>query len=107
MTPVDNLFFLHYMPDADGTFVKVYLYGLMQCYHRSLCDADIGEALGLSDTQVRCAFVYWQAKGLVRILGDDPLSVEYLLTEQPAIAGTTPQKYRRFIESVTATKKRC
>ena len=102
MTPVDNLFFLHYMPDADGTFVKVYLYGLMQCYHRSLCDADIGEALGLSDTQVRCAFVYWQAKGLVRILGDDPLSVEYLLTEQPAIVGTTPQKYRRFIESIHA-----
>ena len=102
MTPVDNLFFLHYMPDADGTFVKVYLYGLMQCYHRSLVDTDIGEALGLSDTQVRCAFVYWQSKGLVRILSDDPFSVEYLLTEQPAIAATTPQKYRRFIESVHA-----
>ena len=102
MTPVDNLFFLHYMPDADGTFVKVYLYGLMQCYHRSLCDADVGEALGLSDTQVRCAFVYWQAKGLVRILSDEPFSVEYLLTEQPAIQGTTPQKYRQMIESVHA-----
>ncbi len=23
MTPVDNLFFLEYMPEADGTFVKV------------------------------------------------------------------------------------
>ena len=102
MTPVDNLFLLHYMPDADGMFVKVYLYGLMQCYHRSLCDADVGEALGLSDSQVRCAFVYWQAKGLVRILSDEPFSVEYLLTEQPAVTGVTPQKYRRFIESVHA-----
>lgn len=100
MTPVDNLFFLHYMPDADGMFVKVYLFGLMQCYHRSLADVDVGEALGVSDAQVRCAFVYWQAKGLVRILGDDPLSVEYLLTEQPALSGATPQKYRRFIDSV-------
>ncbi|MBR3037365.1 MAG: DnaD domain protein [Clostridia bacterium] len=102
MTPVDNLFFLHYMPEADGTFVKVYLYGLMQCYHRSLTEVQIGEALGLSDAQVRCAFVYWQAKGLVRILGDEPFSVEYLLTEQPALQGTTPQKYRRLIDSVHA-----
>ncbi len=105
MTPIDNLFLLHYMPDADGTFVKVYLFGLMQCYHSSLADADIGEALGLTDAQVRCAFVYWQAKGLVRIRGDEPFSVEYLLTEQPAIVGTTPQKYRRLIESVHALLK--
>ena len=102
LTPIDNLFFLEYMPDADGTFVKAYLYGLMQCYHPSLADADIGEALHLSEAQVRCAFVYWQAKGLVRILDDDPLSVEYLLTEQPAVTTATPKKYRRFIESLNA-----
>ena len=102
MTPVDNLFFLHYMPEADGMFVKVYLFGLMQCYHSSLSDVDVGEALGLSDAQVRCAFVYWQAKGLVRIRSDEPFSVEYLLTEQPALQGTTPQKYRRLIDSVHA-----
>ena len=30
-TPVDNLFFSEFMPDADGEAVKVYLYGLMQC----------------------------------------------------------------------------
>ena len=41
MTPVDNLFFTEYMPDADGMFVKVYLYGLMQCYHMSLADESI------------------------------------------------------------------
>ncbi len=102
LTPVDNLFFLEYMPDADGTFVKVYLFGLMQCYHPSLADADMENALGLTETQIRCAFVYWQAKGLVRITGDDPLSVEYLLTEQPAVTTATPKKYRRFIESVNA-----
>ena len=48
MTPIDNLFLLEYMPDADGMFVKVYLYGLMQCYHASLSDADIASALGLT-----------------------------------------------------------
>ncbi len=102
MTPVDNLFLLEYMPDADGMFVKVYLYGLMQCYHPSLSDTDPADALGLSEAQIRCAFVYWQAKGLVRIRSDEPLTVEYLLTEQPAVTTATPVKYRRFIESLNA-----
>lgn len=102
MTPIDNLFFLEYMPDADGTFVKVYLFGLMQCYHRSLADTSIEDVLGLSEAQVRCAFVYWQAKGLVRITGDDPLTVEYLLTEQPAVTTATSKKYRGFIDSLNA-----
>lgn len=102
MTPVDNLFFLEYMPDADGMFVKVYLFGLMQCYHPSLSDTDIENALGLSETQIRCAFVYWQAKGLVRIRSDEPLTVEYLLTEQPAVTTATSLKYRRFLDSVNA-----
>lgn len=102
MTPVDNLFFLEYMPEADGTFVKVYLFGLMQCYHPSLADTDITDALGLTEAQIRCAFVYWQAKGLVRIRSDEPFSVEYLLTEQPAVTTATPVKYRKFIESLNA-----
>ena len=102
LTPIDNLFLLEYMPEADGMFVKVYLYGLMQCYHPSLSDADMGDALGLTDAQIRCAFVYWQAKGLVRIRSDEPLTVEYLLTEQPAVTTATPVKYRRFIESLNA-----
>lgn len=102
LTPVDNLYFLEYMPEADGMFVKAYLYGLMQCYHPSLADADIGEALHMTEAQVRCAFVYWQSKGLVRITGDDPLTVEYLLTEQPAVTTATPKKYRRFIDSLNA-----
>ena len=100
MTPVDNLFFTVYMPEADGMFVKVYLYGLMQCYHSSLADDSIAEMLGISESEVRCAFVYWQAKGLVRITSDEPFVVEYLLTEQPALTGATAVKYRTFIDAL-------
>ncbi len=102
MTPVDNLFFTAYMPDADGMFVKVYLYGLMQCYHTALADDSIAEQLGITESEVRCAFVYWQAKGLVRIASDEPLVVEYLLTEQPALTGATAVKYRAFVEALNA-----
>lgn len=100
MTPVDNLFFTVYMPEADGMFVKVYLYGLMQCYHSALSDDSIAEMLGITEAEVRCAFVYWQAKGLVRIASEDPLTVEYLLTEQPALTGATAVKYRPFVNAL-------
>ena len=33
ITPVENQFILEYLPEAKGDYVKVYLYGLMRCYH--------------------------------------------------------------------------
>ena len=102
MTPVDNLFFTVYMPEADGMFVKVYLYGLMQCYHLALADESIEDALGLSESDVRCAYVYWQSKGLVRIESDDPFIVEYCLSDRPQLTTATDLKYRPFVLAVNA-----
>ena len=99
-TPVDNLFFSEFMPDADGECVKVYLYGLMQCRYPSMGDISISEALNLSEGAVQAAFVYWQSKGLVRILKEAPLEVEYLTVEQPAVTTAVPLKYRAFIRAL-------
>lgn len=99
-TPVDNLFFSEFMPDADGECVKVYLYGLMQCRYPSMGDVSISEALDLPEGTVQSAFVYWQSKGLVRILREGPLEVEYLTVEQPAVTTAVPLKYRSFIRAL-------
>ena len=99
-TPVDNLFFSEFMPDADGEAVKVYLYGLMQCRYPSMRDISLSEALHLNEGKVRAAFVYWQSKGLVRILKDDPLEVEYLTVEQPAVTTAVPLKYQAFVRAL-------
>ncbi len=99
-TPVDNLFFSEFMPDADGEAVKVYLYGLMQCRFPSMGDVSISEALNLPEGTVRTAFVYWQSKGLVRILKDEPLEVEYLTVEQPAVTTAVPLKYQAFVRAL-------
>ena len=99
-TPVDNLFFSEFMPDADGECVKVYLYGLMQCRYPSMGDVSIAEALSLPEGTVRTAFVYWQSKGLVRILKDEPLEVEYLTVEQPALTTAVPLKYQSFVRAL-------
>ena len=99
-TPVDNLFFSEFMPDADGEAVKVYLYGLMQCRYPSMGDLAISEALNLPEGAVLAAFIYWQSKGLVRILKDEPLEVEYLTVEQPAATTAVPMKYRSFVRAL-------
>ncbi|MBR0356120.1 MAG: DnaD domain protein [Clostridia bacterium] len=97
---MDNLFFSEFMPDADGEAVKVYLYGLMQCRYPSMGDIPLSEALHLNEGKVRAAFVYWQSKGLVRILKDEPLEVEYLTVEQPAVTTAVPLKYQAFVRAL-------
>lgn len=99
-TPVDNLYISEYLPDADGTAVKVYLYGLMQCRFPSMSEISLGDALSLTPAAVLTAFVYWQSRGLVRIRSEEPLEVEYLTVEQPALTEATPVKYRGFIRSL-------
>ncbi len=99
-TPVNNLFLAEYMPHADGVFVKIYLYGLMQCYHPSMCELSVSESLGVTDEQVLAAFTYWQSQGLVRISCERPLTVEYALTEQGEGAGVIPTKYYKLVQSL-------
>lgn len=77
ITPVENLFLLEYMPNAPENFVKVYLFGLMQCYSRFSDADDLRIALSLSEDEIKEAFAYWQAKGLVDIVSSEPLLVEY------------------------------
>jgi len=73
-TPVENLFVQEYMLRADGDFVKVYLYGLMQCYHpvESASLSTIARDLDMDVPRVENAFAYWERMGLVRRISDNP-----------------------------------
>ena len=78
-TPVENLFIQEYMVRADGDFVKVYLYGLMQCYHpvHSASLSTVARDLGMEVSRVENAFAYWERMGLVQRVGDNPPSWAY------------------------------
>ena len=79
-TTVDNAFIRHFLPYAGETAIKVYLYGLMLCADPTCGDNTLGglcDGLDLTPDDVRDAFAYWQGMGLVRILSDNPLSVQY------------------------------
>lgn len=80
-TSVDNIFINNYLPYADSTFVKVYLYGLYKCQDSNSRDNTIenfSNELNLSQEDVEKAFEYWQEQGLVQILNVIPFEVRYL-----------------------------
>ncbi len=99
-TPVDNLFLLEYMPAADGTQLRVYLYGLMLCRYPAFSAVPMHEALGLSEQEVLDACAYWQREGLMRILSADPLEVEYTApSERPREPILVPGKYGELVQA--------
>jgi len=100
ITPVDNGFITEYLPHADGLQLQVYLYGLMQCFHPAM-DGSIADALGVTEQQVVDAFCYWQTQGLVRIVSDSPLCVEYAAMHALRPEGSAlPQKYGSLVEKL-------
>ena len=100
LTPVNNRFITEYLPDAGLNPLKVYLYGLMLCNYPTLEEQALPDALGLTEEEVTAAFCYWQEQGLVRILCDHPLTVEYLEQRAPSGADTLPARHTELVRRV-------
>lgn len=99
-TPVENLFILEYMPVADGTQLRVYLYGLMLCRYPAFDGDTLTQALSLTQEEVLAAYTHWQREGLVRILSTHPLEVEYMAPSQRASGSMLlPGKYGQLIQA--------
>ncbi len=99
-TPVDNLFIFAYMPHADGLHVQVYLYGLMRCRYPDAGEKSIAQALGCTEDAVRAAYAYWQSVGLVRVVNETPLEVEYLPIPRSMNAPALPGRHFELVQQV-------
>ena len=79
-TIVENKFITHYLPEADGFAVKVYLYGLYLCKNTDsdFSVASMAEVLKTTEDKIREAFIFWQDYDLVEILATEPFTVQYL-----------------------------
>lgn len=68
--PVANIFIDKYMPSANATFVKVYLYGLRQCFsnNNQIENKQIAAALNILESDVVNAWLYWESVGVVRLI---------------------------------------
>lgn len=108
-TPVENMFITEYMLRAPGDFVKVYLYGLMLCYHHAqrMSLQAMARDLDQTEEEVERAFRYWEREGLVRQTGDRPVCFTYYNLKQ--ITLTRAEKpgeqlyHRNFMDEVRRT----
>ncbi len=84
ITPVENQFILEYLPGAKGDYVKVYLYGLLCCYHpkKEMDIASMSRELGVTEEEILTAFRYWERKGIVRRVKDHPPEWQYVNIKQ-------------------------
>lgn len=108
VTPVENLFILEYLPYAPGDYVRVYLYGLMQCYHPAEDSSleGIARVLDMKSQQVLDAFRYWEQKGVVVGLSDNPPTFEFVNLRQAMLEGHTQEaeaySYKTFNNELQA-----
>ena len=105
ITPVENQFILEYMPDARGDYVKVYLYGLMLCYHpeTDMSLAGMSRELNMTEDDVTAAFRYWERRRLVRRVSDNPPKWQYINIKQINLSGVSEPVdpvYEEFSRSV-------
>ncbi len=108
-TPVENMFITEFMLRAPGSHVKVYLYGLMHCYHPSerMSLLSMAKDLDMTDEEVEVAMRYWEREGLVRRVGDNPPAYQYVNVKQLTLTRAekpSEQLYHRaFMDEVRRT----
>lgn len=78
-TQIDNFFLSEFLPQLDGTYVKVYLYGLYKCSAgKDNTLAGFAKSLQMSEDDVISVFYYLQELGLVNVINIEPIMVRYL-----------------------------
>ncbi|MBR7174675.1 MAG: DnaD domain protein [Clostridia bacterium] len=105
MTPVDNQFIQEYLPAAKGDDVRVYLYGLMRCYHpeNGMSLKQMSHDLNMEEEAVQKAYRYWERRGLVQRVSDDPVSYRYVSVRRKNMAGgdaAADPEYEAFADSL-------
>ena len=88
-TPVENQFILELLPEAKGDYVRVYLYGLLRCYYpeEDMNLDRMGHELHLTEEEIRAAYRYWERRGVVRRISDNPPSWRYVNGMQRSLSG--------------------
>lgn len=85
-TAVSNVFLDYYMGDANGEFVKVYLY-LLRCIGRTdsnVTISGIADTLNLTEKDIIRALNYWNKKAVLDVVFDadrEPSSITFLPLE--------------------------
>lgn len=81
VTVLSNLFIDHYMPGANGEFVKIYLY-LYRCLSNGQEDVSVSvtaDLMNCTESDVLRAIRYWEGQRLMVLSGNDQaISIDFL-----------------------------
>lgn len=86
-TCVSNVFIDNFMKDANGEFIKVYLYllrAMSSGMHLSI--SDVADALDHTQRDIARALNYWERKGLLELTYDEAGELDGLCFIDPATA---------------------
>lgn len=93
-TSVSNIFIDEYMTDANGEFVKIYLYllRLMNAPEAAFSISSIADRFEHTEKDIRRALSYWERMHLLRLEYDSQnnLTGVYLLDSMPSAAKDVP-----------------
>lgn len=100
---IENSFINEYLPMAPDYCVKVYLYGLYLCTNPNSLEntlQNICRILSMNAGEVKDAFEYWQAEGLVQLVEtgvNNDLAIKYLPVQKRVGSSKKRQdKYSKF-----------
>ena len=76
---VSNKFVDKYLCEANGSFIKVYLYSLRHSDSGNISVSDIANALNLLESDVIRSFKYWNKMGVIKFksISDDEYTVKF------------------------------
>lgn len=91
-TTISNTFIDEYMPDANGDYVKVYLYLLrcMQSGHTELSIGSISDLFDYTEGDVLRAMRYWEKAGLLAVARDEKGEITDLALQTPKKQNHSP-----------------
>ena len=120
VTIISNIFIDHYMPQANGEFVKIYLY-LLRCLkseNKELDLTQVADVFSCTESDILRTLRYWESKCLVVLSGTtevtsidflEPMLPEELARANKLIDGTnilTPNKKEKKVKKATSNSFR-
>ena len=120
VTIISNIFIDHYMPQANGEFVKIYLY-LLRCLkseNKELDLTQVADVFSCTESDILRTLRYWESKCLVVLSGTTEVTsidfLEPMLPEELARAnklvdgtnGLTPNKKEKKVKKATSNSFR-
>lgn len=91
VTIISNIFIDYYMPQANGEFVKIYLY-LLRCLNGGQSDLDlasVADVFNCTESDILRTLRYWESRQLVVLAGAGSVtSIDFLEPMMPAGASS-------------------